>query len=147
MKKNIQIVYTTYKPTQSAIKKAKAILDDLLSNTKKTKLCTTCHKSEFVYDNINEYYICANINCKKPKIVYDPLHGCKLNYVKIELIISMIIDMQELELIYKTTKLSKLNAKKWINKFIEQINWSKYKLDKDVLDIRAIYGTIEWTIS
>lgn len=122
VKKKNPIVFTAYKPTAVAVKKAKTILQDLLLNAKKTKTCAACGLHDFVYDSVREYYVCAAKTCAAPDVVYDPLHGCKLNYVKIELLLSMIIDMQQFEQIQATVKLSKPVAKKWISQFIEQIN-------------------------
>ncbi|MDQ0513678.1 hypothetical protein J2Z62_000116 [Mycoplasmoides fastidiosum] len=144
LKKKKTTVFTIYKPGLSTTKKAKRILDDLLNDLHKPRICRTCHSREFIYNQAQEHFICHNAECAQPTILYLPAYGWKLNYAKLELFLALIIDTQQIEMIQANLKMSKQVARKWHNRFIDQINWKKYKLSKDLLDVREVYASISW---
>ncbi|WP_391591682.1 hypothetical protein MCAV_06450 [[Mycoplasma] cavipharyngis] len=138
------LISPIYRPSLATIKKAKKILADLLVHSKKLKVCSSCKNQQLVYYSSKECFKCNNPSCKNPVIIYDPIYDWKLSHAKLELFIGLIIDMQDIVIIQANMKMTRAITRKWHDRFLDQINWKKYKLSKDVLDIREIYASITW---
>lgn len=133
-----------YQPTITTTKKARQIFIDLHKNHNQTKMCLGCSGENFSFDAKTGLLFCSNKSCINRTQITDPLAKCNLKDDEIETFLCMIIDLKQVDEIVQKLKVSRAIVIKTRNRFLDQINWSKFKLEKDVLDIREIYGHVNW---
>lgn len=141
--KNRKINQTSfYQPSITTSKKARQIFADLHKSHNQPKTCLGCNGQGFSFDVKTNLLFCNNKTCINRTQIIDPLSKCNLTDSEIEMLLCMMIDLKQVDEIVQKLKISRGIVIKMRNRFLDQINWSKFKLEKDVIDIREIYGNV-----